>query len=72
MTELGDSDLTETQEMSLSGHATPDSKRRYIKKTEVQRLAAVRKRRAWILEQTKAEIQNEAGDAIQNDAAKNG
>lgn len=31
MTELADSDLTEEQEMSLSGHSTPDAKRRYVK-----------------------------------------
>jgi len=34
MTELADSDLTEEQEMSLSGHSTPDAKRRYVKRTE--------------------------------------
>lgn len=72
MTELGDSDLTETQEMSLSGHVTPDSKRRYIKRTEAQRLAAARKRRAWVTEQTKAQIQNGAESEIQNGAANNG
>jgi hypothetical protein len=72
MTELGDSDLTESQEMSLSGHATPDAKRRYVKKTEAQRLAAARKRRAWVMEQSKPEIQNEADSEIQNEAAENG
>jgi len=30
MTELADSDLTEEQEMSLSGHSAPDAKRRYV------------------------------------------
>lgn len=72
MTELGDSDLTESQEMSLSGHTTPESKRRYIKRTDAQRLAAARKRRAWVLEQTKAGIQNGEEAEIQNDAAENG
>ncbi len=56
----------------MSGHTTPESKRRYIKKTQSQRLAAVRKRRAWILEQTKAEIQNETSLEIQNGAVRNG
>jgi hypothetical protein len=58
MTELGDSDLTESQEMSLSGHVTPEAKRRYIKRTEAQRLSAVRKRRAWVLEQSKTKTRN--------------
>ena len=72
MTELGDSDLTETQEMSLSGHSTPDAKRRYIKRTEAQRLAAARKRRAWVSEQTQPQIQNGDAGGIQNDAAESG
>ena len=49
-TELADSDLTEEQEMSLSGHSTPDAKRRYVKRTEARRMTAGRKRRAWIQE----------------------
>lgn len=72
MTELGDSDLTETQEMSLSGHSTPDAKRRYIKRTEAQRLAAARKRRAWVSEQTQPQIQNGEVEGIQNGAAESG
>jgi hypothetical protein len=66
MTELADSDLTEEQEMSLSGHTTPDAKRRYIKRTEAQRLVAARKRRAWVIsqEQKQAVIRNDATKLI--------
>jgi IS5 family transposase len=61
MTELGDAELTEQGVMSLSGHRTPDAARGYIKRTDVQRLAAARKRRAWIIEIEHAqnESQNE-------------
>jgi len=61
MTELGDAELTEQGVMSLSGHRTPDAARGYIKKTDTQRLAAARKRRAWVvdLEHAKNESQNE-------------
>lgn len=51
MTELGDAELTEQGIMSLSGHTRPDAARRYVKKTEHQRLAASRRRRAWRHEQ---------------------
>jgi IS5 family transposase len=50
MTELGDAELTEQGVMSLSGHRSPDAARGYVKKTEAQRLAAARKRRAWVLD----------------------
>lgn len=66
MTELADSDLTEQQEMSMSGHTTPDAKRRYAKRTESQRLVALRKRRAWRQEQIATEIQNDDQVEIQN------
>ena len=61
MTELGDAELTEQGVMSLSGHRTPDAARGYVKKTDVQRLAAARKRRAWVLEieHARNESQNE-------------
>lgn len=61
MTELGDAELTEQGVMSLSGHRTPDAARGYIKKTDAQRLAAARKRRAWVqeLEHPKYKSQNE-------------
>lgn len=61
MTELGDAELTEQGVMSLSGHRTPDAARGYIKKTDAQRLAAARKRRAWVmeLEHGENESQNE-------------
>ena len=51
LTEIADSGLTEEQEMALSGHTTPNAKCRYVKRTEVQRLVAARKRRAWLGEQ---------------------
>jgi hypothetical protein len=61
MTELGDAELTEQGVMSLSGHRTPDAARGYVKKTDIQRLAAARKRRAWVmeLEHARNESQNE-------------
>lgn len=49
--EIADADLTETQEMAMSGHTTPNAKRRYVKRSEAQRLIAARKRRAWVAEQ---------------------
>ena len=58
MTEIGDSSITETGEMALSGHKNPQSKRRYIKRTESQRLNAARKRRAWVEEQRVPGSQN--------------
>jgi hypothetical protein len=58
LTELGDAELTEQEEMSLSGHRSPRALRRYIKKTDNQRLSATRKRRAWILQ--KEQAQNES------------
>jgi hypothetical protein len=70
MTELADSDLTEEQEMSLSGHSTPDAKRRYVKRTEAQRLTAARKRRVWISEQKPHEMQNDAPKKMQNGGAE--
>jgi hypothetical protein len=61
MTELGDAELTEQGVMSLSGHRTPDAARGYVKKTDVQRLAAASKRRAWVqkLEHPRNKSQNE-------------
>ena len=50
MTELGNASLTEAQIMSLSGHTTPSAARGYVKRTQEQRLAASRARRAWIYE----------------------
>jgi len=66
MTELADSDLTEEQEMSLSGHSTPDAKRRYVKRTDAHRLTAARKRRAWVQEQKTIESRNDAPSASRN------
>jgi integrase len=60
MTELGDAELTEQGVMALSGHRSPAASRLYVKRTEAQRIAAARKRRAWVeKEQTAAKIQNE-------------
>ena len=46
MTELGDAEATEQEIMSASGHRSPEAARVYVKRTEKQRMAAVRKRRA--------------------------
>jgi hypothetical protein len=54
LTELGDAELTEQGVMALSGHRTPDAARLYLKRTEVQRSVAARRRRAWV-EASKAE-----------------
>lgn len=48
LTELGDAELTEQGVMALSGHRTPEAARLYVKRTETQRVAAARKRRAWV------------------------
>jgi len=58
LNELADSDLTETQEMAMSGHTTPNAKRRYVKRSEAQRLTAARKRRAWQEEQNQTKSRN--------------
>jgi hypothetical protein len=60
MTELGDAEVTEQGAMSLSGHRTPDAARLYIKRTEIQRAVAARRRRAWVdAEQRKTESRND-------------
>ena len=57
MTELGDAELTEQGVMALSGHRSPEASRLYVKRTEAQRIAAARKRRAWVeKERTAAKI----------------
>jgi integrase len=67
MTELGDAELTEQGVMALSGHRTPEASRLYVKRTEAQRLAAARKRRAWVEKERNAvEIQNGSPSEIQN------
>ncbi len=48
LTELGDAELTEQQGMALSAHKTASAFRLYVKRTEQQRLAATRRRRAWV------------------------
>jgi hypothetical protein len=47
-TVLGDAGLTGLQIMSLSAHETPAAARVYVKRTEVQRMAAARKRRQFV------------------------
>jgi len=72
LNEIADSDLTETQEMAMSGHTTPNAKRRYIKRSEAQRLIAPRKRRAWVEEQAgerKEAITRNAGPPRTRNAA---
>lgn len=65
MTELGDAEITEAEVMALSGHKTPDAARLYIKRTELQRQRAARKRCAWRedSEQNESKIQNRAQNA---------
>jgi len=48
MTELGDAQLAEQGVMALSEHKTPQAARLYMKRTEIQRLAAAAKRRKWV------------------------
>jgi hypothetical protein len=64
LTELGDAELTEQGVMALSGHRTPEAARLYVKRTETQRAAAARKRRAWV----EASIKEQDGDKSQNSA----
>jgi hypothetical protein len=64
LTELGDAELTEQGVMALSGHRTPEAARLYVKRTETQRAAAARKRRAWI----EASTQEQEEDKSQNSA----
>jgi hypothetical protein len=54
--------------MSLSGHRTPDAARGYIKKTDIQRLSAAHKRRAWVLELEHA--RNESQNEHRNDESE--
>jgi len=49
MTELGDAELTEQGIIALSGHRTAEAARGYIKRTEVQKHAALMKRRDGFL-----------------------
>ena len=48
MTELGNAGLTEPQIMSLSAHKTPAAARVYVKRTELQRVTAARRRRQFV------------------------
>ena len=73
MTKMGDAKSTEQGVINLSGHRAPDAARGYVKRTESQRLAAARKRLAWItnLERRKKESQNKHQNARQNSAHEN-
>ena len=71
MTELGNCEVTEAGIMSLSGHKTPQASRLYVKRTETQRLAAARKRRAWVeAERNATKSQNELQYESQNEISK--
>lgn len=73
MTELGDAALTEQQTMALSGHATPEAARLYVKRTDTQRLMAARRRRAWVeAERSDDKIQNESAPEVSERSAENG
>lgn len=60
LTGLGDAELTEQGVMALSGHRDARSARLYVKRTDVQRLVATRKRRAWV--DSAAEAEQKGGD----------
>ena len=62
LTELGDAEVTEQEGMATSGHKTPRVYRGYVKHTEVQRLSAARKRRAWVSTQGGAPTSDEEID----------
>jgi integrase len=66
VTELGDAELTEQGVMALSGHKTPQAARLYVKRTEGQRVAGARRRRAWIESRQNGEQEEEES---QNGAA---
>ena len=66
LTELGDAELTEQTIMSLSDHATPQAARLYVQKTEQQRTAGARKRRAWV----EAQAEEEADESRNKVAAR--
>jgi hypothetical protein len=48
LTELGDAGVTEQEGMATSGHETPEAFRGYVKRTAVQRLTSLRKKRAHV------------------------
>lgn len=70
MTELGDAEVTEQGVMALSSHKTPQAARLYQKRTERQRLAAARRRRAWVeANETGAGVRMAGETESQNEAA---
>lgn len=72
MTELEEAELTEGQGRALSAHRTKESYAGYAKRTAPRILSATRKRHAhWLANQAATSIQNEPGDAIQNDKMQN-
>lgn len=56
LTEVGDSGATEAETMAVSMHKTPAAARLYVKRTEDQRLAVARKRRALIANRTGSKV----------------
>jgi hypothetical protein len=57
--------------MAVSGHRTPEAAQLYLKRTEKQRLAAARKRRAWVeSERREDSFQNTAPATFSEMSAK--
>ena len=68
MTELSDAALTEQGVMTLSGHLTPDAARLYIKRTEQQRLCAIRQRCTFVEQnEPEADVRMNSQIKSQND-----
>jgi integrase len=68
MTELEEAELTEGQGRALSAHRTQQSYAGYAKRTEARMLSATRKRHAHRLaNETTTDVQNAAGDGVQNE-----
>ncbi len=72
MTELEEAELTDGQGRALSAHRTQQSYEGYAKRNMTRALSATRKRHAHRLANASAtSIQNEAGEAIQNEKLSN-
>lgn len=63
MTELGDADASEQGIMAVSGHRSPQAMRRYVKRTEMQRLNTVKKR-SRIIKAAMARIEKEEAQKL--------
>jgi hypothetical protein len=72
MTELEEAELTEGQGRALSAHRTKESYAGYAKRTAPRVLSATRKRHAhWLANQAATSIQNDGGNAVQNEKSSN-